>query len=171
MGVTWSISGDRENRVGLYRHNEGIMQEGRTVHVGLDINVPLGSALYSPYDALVAYTDYEAGDGNYGWMVILETSVGGQTLYLLFGHLAQAGRAPAGASLQAGDLIGYVGDFHENGNYFHHTHLQILTPEALDHWTFRALCRPDQVKELDRLCPSPLPLILAMPGVGGIVGR
>jgi hypothetical protein len=146
MGVAWSVSGDRENRVGLYRHNEGIMREGRTVHVGLDINVPLGSALYSPYDALVAHTDYEVGEGNYGWMSILETNVGGQTLYLLFGHLAQTGRAAAGALLQAGGLIGYVGDFHENGNYFHHTHLQMLTPEALDHWTFRALCRAGQVE-------------------------
>jgi len=162
QSVAWSVSGDREHRgMALYSHSESIAREGRTVHVGLDINVPVGTALYAPFDCEVITSEYEAGPGNYGWMCVLRCDDEGQVFYLMFGHLAQDGLAPVGAKLCAGDVFAKVGDFHENGGYWHHTHLQVLTERGFkEGWAYKALCRPDEVKDMDALCPSPMFLVI-----------
>lgn len=161
QGVTWSLSGDRENRVALYRQNEKYMREGRTVHIGLDINAPAGTPLHAPLDATVVDAQYEEGAGNYGWMCVLRCEIGGgkPPFYLLFGHLAEEGLAPAGTKLCAGDVFAKIGDFHENGNWFNHTHLQVLTKRAFDMDWNKGLVRPDEVATLDEFCPSPMPLL------------
>ncbi|MDR2148523.1 MAG: peptidoglycan DD-metalloendopeptidase family protein [Tannerella sp.] len=160
QGVKWSISGDRENRIDLYRQNEQIMREGRTVHIGLDIIAPVKTPLFSPLDAEVFHVEYEPGLGNYGWLTVLKSIINDAPYYLLFGHLAQEGLKEVGTLLKAGEIFAYIGDYHENGNWFHHTHLQVLTGRGLtEGWLHKALCTPEQLDSMDGFCPSPLPLV------------
>jgi len=155
-GVSWSISGDRENRVDLYRQNKQIVREGRTVHLGLDIIAAAGTPLYSPIDTEVVHVEYEKGTGNYGWLIVLKCKVDETALYLLFGHLAKNKLAPIGTKLRAGQVFGQIGDFHENGNWFHHTHMQILTTRGFkEGWLHKALCTPKDLATIDECCPSP----------------
>jgi len=159
-GVSWSISGDRENRVDLYRQNENIMREGRTVHIGVDIIAPAGTPLHSPIDAEVFHVEYDAGAGNYGWFCVLKGLVDGKTIYLLFGHLAEKNLTPVGTRLSAGDVFACIGDFSENGNWFHHTHVQAITQKGIDEgWMYKGLCTKKQLAEIDELCPSAMQFI------------
>jgi len=160
-GVKWSISGDRENRIDLYRQNENIMREGRTIHIGIDINAPAGTPLHAPVDCEVVHAEYESGAGNYGWFIVLKCQTDDGPLYLLFGHLAKNNLARVGTKLRAGDVFGFIGDFDENGNWFHHTHFQVLTGRGLDEgWMYKALCTPEQLDTIDALCPSPMPFVI-----------
>jgi murein DD-endopeptidase MepM/ murein hydrolase activator NlpD len=159
-GVTWSISGDRENRIDLYRQNKKIMKEGRTVHIGVDVCAPAGTPLHAPCDCEVVLLDYEKGKGTYGYMSVLKCLDSKEPLYLVFGHLAKDGRVPVGSKLRTGDVFAYIGDFHENGNWLHHTHLQVLTQRGFDEgWIYKALCTPEQLPTIDELCPSPMAFI------------
>jgi len=154
--VSWSISGDRENRVDLYQINENIINEGRTIHLGIDIIAPAGSALYSPFDSQVEHVEYDKGDGNYGWFIVLRTIIKDEPIYLLFGHLARDGLAAVGTQLVKGERFGFIGDTHENGNWFHHTHLQVLTQRGFDEgWVYKGLCTKEQLLTIDQFCPSP----------------
>jgi len=159
--VTWSLSGDKESRKVLYAQNETITREGRTAHVGIDINVPAGTVLYSPLDAEVIMIEYDAEIGSYGWFTVLKCNEGVEDFYLLFGHVAKDGLAPVGTKLKKGDAFAKIGDFHENGNWFHHVHFQVITQRGFEEgWVNRGLCRPEQFSTIDELCPCPLPLIV-----------
>jgi len=157
-GATWSISGDRENRgLGMYKHNHAIISEGRTVHIGLDINVPAGTILYAPFDCEVIQSEYEEGTGNYGWMCVLKCFINDAVYYFMFGHLAKEILAPVGTKLKAGEIFAKVGEFRENGQYWYHTHLQILTQQGYDQgWAHKATCTVEQLAIIDKLCPSPI---------------
>ena len=163
QGVTWSLSGDRENRTSLYAQDPNKSIEARTVHIGLDLNAPAGTPIHSPFDAEVIKAEYDAGDGNYGWFCVLKHSVGGTTFYTLYGHVAEKDLAPTGKKLRAGDVFARIGDLHENGNWFHHVHLQVLTERGYEEgWIYKGLCTKQQLLEIDELCPSPMPLLMVL---------
>ena len=159
--ITWSLSGNRENRVSLYRQNADIINTGRTIHLGIDINAPAGTLLHSPLDGEVVKAEYEAGPGNYGWFCVLKCDIGrggkSEPIYLFFGHLAKQGLAKVGTKVNKGDVFAQIGDMHENGNWFHHTHFQVITQRGFEQgWVYKALCTPEQLKTIDDLVPCPM---------------
>ncbi|MCL2771313.1 MAG: peptidoglycan DD-metalloendopeptidase family protein [Firmicutes bacterium] len=154
----WSISGDRELRGTLYRENGHAPMEENAVHIGLDVIVPAGTAVYAPFDSEVVDTLNDRTQGGYGFMSVLKCT---EDVYLLFGHLAGEGLAPLGTKLKAGDQFAKVGELRENGNWFEHVHLQVLTKKAYEARLYGALMHPDSIEHADELFPSPMPLITA----------
>ena len=64
-----------------------------------------------------------------------------------------------GQRFAAGDPFAQIGDFHENGNWFHHTHIQVITPKGLDRgYAAKGYCSAVDLGEINDLCPSPIPL-------------
>ncbi len=57
-----------------------------------------------------------------------------------------------------------IGDFHENGNWFYHTHLQVITQKGIDQgylskgYLSKGYCAARDLAIMDSLCPSPLSL-------------
>jgi len=156
----WGIGSYLERRDSLLRDCPQMVQEKRFFHLGVDIAVPLNTDLYVPLDGTVTASDYEPGEGNYGNYTLIRHTTGDLTFYSFYGHLAADSLLPAGMSVHTGDRIGSVGDFHENGNWFHHVHLQILTERGLEEgYLSKGYCAQEELPHIADLSPSPLFLV------------
>ena len=104
--------------------------ERRTRHLGIDIFAPAGTAVHAPLDGTVESISYNADPLDYGNTLILrhETALG-QPFFTLYGHLAGTlpGLLSPGQRVTAGDLVAHMGDWHENGGWAPHLHVQIIT--------------------------------------------
>ncbi|HSO18373.1 MAG TPA: peptidoglycan DD-metalloendopeptidase family protein [Desulfosarcina sp.] len=167
MGAThhWGISPYLERRDSLLGDCPQMVSEKRFIHLGLDIIVPLGTPLHAPLDAVVAASGYESGEGNYGAYVLLEhASPHFETFFSFYGHLCKDRLPASGESYPAGAAFARIGDFHENGNWFYHTHLQVITRKGLARgYLSKGYCSDADLAAMNDLCPSPIPLFRAHP--------
>jgi len=171
--ATWSLGGYLENRqIALANYPQMVTQE-RYFHLGIDINAPAGTPLYAPTDCTVIKSEYESGEGNYGGMILLEINNSRAQkadiyehdlptpIYLVFGHLALDSLPKIGTKLNGGAYLATIGDFNENGNFFHHTHLQALTKRGLDQgWMHKGYCTRADLATIDNFCPDPTRFIV-----------
>jgi 4-aminobutyrate aminotransferase-like enzyme/Ser/Thr protein kinase RdoA (MazF antagonist) len=104
--------------------------ERRTIHLGLDLFAPAGTAVYAPLPGTIhSFADNPAHQ-DYGPVLILAHQTGeGQPFYTLYGHLSRASLAnwQVGRPVQSGEQIGALGDISENGGWPPHLHFQIIT--------------------------------------------
>jgi Peptidase family M23 len=157
---SWGVSPYLERRETLLGDCPQMVAEQRFFHLGLDVIVGLGTTLHAPLDAVVAELGYESGEGNYGGFVLLRHD-GPQfdTFYSLYGHLCKDRLPAVGQLLSAGAAFAEIGDFHENGNWFYHTHIQVITQKGLDEgYLSKGYCARADLAEINDLCPSPVPL-------------
>jgi murein DD-endopeptidase MepM/ murein hydrolase activator NlpD len=162
---SWGFSPYLEHRDTLLGDCPQMVAEGRFIHLGLDVIVPLGTFLHAPLEAAVADSGYESGEGNYGGFVLLRhglaASAGAQRepFYSFYGHLNKDRLPAAGDFFAAGEAFAEIGDFHENGNWFHHTHLQVITAKGLARgYLSKGYCAEADLGEINDLCPNPIPL-------------
>ena len=154
-GAAWSVSGYLENRATMVKDFPQMQTEERFYHLGIDINLPCGTKLYAPKDCEVTLSKYEDGDGNYGGVTVLKFQTG-STYYMLFGHLDPESLLTVGTSIKKGESFAVIGDMNQNGNWYYHTHLQILTPRAYEEgWVSKGYCRKDELSTIGDFCPSP----------------
>jgi murein DD-endopeptidase MepM/ murein hydrolase activator NlpD len=147
----YSIGKYDENRVRLYSSelfdNTAYTIDGfrgrRTVHLGIDLSAPVGTPVHSFSDGIVHSVGYNAELGDYGHVIVIEhfwepssgTLTNSATLrvWALYGHLDKSAMKKKGEkSRQAGDrvlkgeVLGSVGDTHENGGWIApHVHFQL----------------------------------------------
>jgi hypothetical protein len=82
-----------------------------------------------------------------------------EPFYSFYGHLNPDSLPAAGRTVSAGESFARIGDFHHNGGWYYHTHLQILTPEALAAgYAHKGYCSKEELPFVHCLCPDPLPL-------------
>jgi hypothetical protein len=162
MGPTcsWGFAGYLERRDSLLRDCPQMMEQGRFFHLGLDVIVPRGTPLHAPLSAVVADTGYEEGEGNYGgWVLLRHQEPGCKPFYSLYGHLCRTALPEKGRILAAGEAFAATGDFHENGNWFYHTHIQVITQEGIARgYVSKGYGTAEDLPFMEDLCPSPLPL-------------
>jgi murein DD-endopeptidase MepM/ murein hydrolase activator NlpD len=156
----WGVSPYLERRDTLLGDCPQMVADRRFIHLGLDVIVDLGTSLHAPLDAIVAESGYESGEGNYGGYVLLKhASPSFETFYSFYGHLCKDRLPAAGKTFSAGAAFAAVGDFHENGNWFHHTHIQVITRRGLEMgYTSKGYCTEKDLVEMNDLCPSPIPV-------------
>lgn len=100
---------------------------GARTHEGEDIMGVLGTPVVSPTPAIVLRTGVGAGEGNY----VYTANPGGETFVYM--HLDRIGEGIAsGAELQAGSLIGYLGDTGNAKGGAAHLHFEIRKNGATD---------------------------------------
>lgn len=162
MGEThrWGISPYLERRDSLLADCPQMVTEQRFIHLGLDIIVERGTVLHAPLDSVVAQCGYESGDGNYGGYALLRhESPDFTTFYSLYGHLGKDSLPAEGSVVPGGRPFAEIGDFHENGNWFFHTHLQIITERGVaEGYISKGYCNIKDLERMHDLCPSPLHL-------------
>ncbi len=159
-GFTWGLASYLEDRRTVLSQYPQMQEDQRFFHLGLDIIVDLGTPLHAPLDAVVKESSYEEGDGNYGGNVLLmHESPHYETFYSIYGHLNKEKLPAPGDRFKAGDVFAWIGDFHENGNWFYHTHLQVITQKGYDlGWVSKGYCTAGDLTVMDSICPSPLAL-------------
>ena len=159
---SWGVASYLERRDTLLSDCPQMVAEKRFIHLGLDIIVGLGTPLHAPLDATVAECGYESGEGNYGGYVVLKHhSPHFKTFYSFYGHLRRDSLPERGRVITGGQQFAEIGDFHENGNWFYHTHLQIITAEGMEKgYIHKGYCSENDLITMNTLCPSPLPLFI-----------
>ena len=156
----WGVASYLERRDTLLGDCPQMAAEKRFFHLGLDVIVPLATPLHAPLDAVVAQSGYESGEGNYGGFVLLRHELDGvEPFFSFYGHLCRTRLPCEGTRVSAGQRFAEIGDFHENGNWFHHTHLQVITEKGLAAgYVSKGYCREGDLADMNDLCPSPIPL-------------
>ncbi len=98
----------------------------RTVHLGLDVFAPAGSALHAPLPGIVIHAGYEDGAQGYGGMAILRHDTPAGAFFTLWGHLAaDCASLRSGQRIAAGEAFARLGAPAENGGWAPHLHLQL----------------------------------------------
>ncbi|MCK5542413.1 MAG: peptidoglycan DD-metalloendopeptidase family protein [Desulfobacterales bacterium] len=156
----WGVSSYLENREIVLSECPQMVEEKRFFHLGLDIIVPLGTPLFAPLDSKVKEAGYEQGEGNYGsYVLLMHESEYFDIFYSFYGHLSKSNLPSLGQNFKPGEQFASIGDFHENGNWFYHTHLQIITQKGLENgYISKGYCSDKDLSVIDELCPSPLSL-------------
>ena len=104
--------------------------ERRTIHLGLDVFAPAGTAVFAPLAGRVESVSYNSDPLDYGHTLILEHQTPeGVPFFTLYGHLGASlpGLLTKGDAVSPGQLIAHLGDWEENGGWAPHLHFQIIT--------------------------------------------
>ncbi len=106
----------------------------RDMHLGLDLFLDAGTPVMTPLDATVIDVRVCPDPQDYGGCVLLEhRPAGARSFRTLWGHLSPPSLAhlKPGSRLSKGEAFARLGDFHENGGWIPHLHLQlVLTGES-----------------------------------------
>jgi hypothetical protein len=129
-------------------------------HLGLDMIVSVGTALRAPLEATLVESVYDAGEGNYGGYVLLKhESPLFETFYAFCGHRRGERLPKSGEGLRAGAAFAEIGDSHENGNWFHHTHIRVTTGKGPEMgYLNKGYCSREDLWQMNDLCLSPIPV-------------
>ena len=125
----------RYNEIRPNLYNTDLFSEDRCIHVGLDISGPIGTPVKSVSDGVVAYSGYNSSKGDYGHTVIIQHSIQGLNLWVLYGHLDAASTEYCipGREVSGGEIIAWFGAEHENGGWPPHLHFQLSYREPTTH--------------------------------------
>eukprot|EP00980_Cylindrotheca_fusiformis_P008845 scaffold1888_cov120-Cylindrotheca_fusiformis.AAC.15 len=102
----------------------------RTIHLGVDIGAPVGTKVHAFSNGVIHSAGYNEGHGDYGFVVVIEHQLPGSPtpIWALYGHLDRRSiqRKTSGTVVKKGQVIGKVGDCHENGGWLApHCHFQL----------------------------------------------
>lgn len=162
-GLDASYGGWLEDRRALWRGSY-LDEDGRYLHLGVDVNVPGGTRVALPRRSVTLRVDNDHPEP-YGWGTRLIVRPDGMEAVLIFAHLSPDIRVVPGDILEAGEPIGRVGVPPRNGGWFPHLHVQLV---ALRHFETLLLDglryldgygRPEAADRLADLFPDPTPLI------------
>lgn len=106
-----------------------VVDERRTIHLGIDLFVDAGSPLLAPLDGTVHVVANNARPQDYGPLVILRHTTGeGDEFFTLYGHLGEDTFefVSPGDSISAGQRIGSIGAPPVNGDWPPHLHFQLI---------------------------------------------
>ncbi len=130
----------------------------RSIHLGIDLIMPAGTPVYAPLAGKVVTLTNNAGDKEYGPLVILEHKTDdGLTFYTLYGHnnIYTLSLLKLGQEVQAGEKIAEIGTYPENGNWVPHLHFQIITDLLGYIDDYPGVADPDARAIWLSLCPDP----------------
>ncbi len=130
-GVDFTYGGYLEDRSYLWRGH--YLPAGPQAHLGVDYNVPDGTRVALCADAKVVHIGRDNSFGGWGGVLIFKLDqppVTGAD-YLYYGHLAWDDTVAVGDKLAAGDIVGRIGKPHENGVWFPHLHVQLVSEKQM----------------------------------------
>lgn len=136
--------------------------EPRTIHLGLDVFAPAGSAVHAPLDGTVHSFQVNDNAKDYGPTIIVEHSPApGLTFWSLYGHLSRDSMdgLNVGQSMTAGTEMARLGDSAVNGGWAPHLHFQIMLDLQGKSGDFPGVCRKGERAEWLMLCPDPRPML------------
>lgn len=121
----WAVGGYLEERAIMY--DAPRYADGRNIHIGIDIWAAAGEPVYAVLPGEIVYSTFQNDEGNYGGTIILKHVVEGQELFALYGHLSKESLVThkVGQKLKTGEVVGWLGDESENGNWPTHLHYQL----------------------------------------------
>ena len=166
-GATIGAGGYDEARLIYDWPSESRAAEPRTIHIGLDLSLPAGSPLYAPLDGAVHGFENADSYHDYGPMIVLRHSTGGTDpveFFTLYGHLTRDSldRLAIGKRITKGTEFARVGSAPNNGNWWSHVHVQLITDMLDVPCNVDGAVRASQRAVWHSICPDPN-LLLQIP--------
>ena len=132
-------------------------RESRTIHLGIDYWLPVNTPVHALFDGEVVTAVNDAGDKEYGGLIILKHHEEGVIFFTLYGHntVDSVLKHHVGKIIKKGEKIAELGNYPENGNWAPHLHFQILlsTLNYVDDFPGVAYYR--QIDVWKSICPDP----------------
>ncbi len=156
-GSRYCVGGYGENRI-LYRRSKLFdSKEPRTLHLGIDIWGPSGTAVYAPLGGVVHSYAFNGDFGDYGATIILQHQLETKVFHTLYGHLKQADllHLKEGKYIIRGDTVGHFGEPAENGNWPPHLHFQVIEDMRLHKGDYPGVCSLSESERYLINCPDP----------------
>ncbi len=127
--IDYSWGGYQEDRSFMHK-NTYMKDSGNYLHAGVDISLPAGSPLIIPFRCKLLQTcsDYPV---RWGWgpVLVLESeAAAAKDYYIIFAHLEQI-QVSEGTTVNAGTELARIGRPPFNGDWWPHTHIQIIRKE------------------------------------------
>lgn len=126
--AAYGIGGYNEDRPMYKRSKLFAGEHARSLHLGVDIWGPQGTAVYAPLGGMVHSFAFNNNFGDYGATIILQHQLETKAFYTLYGHLALSDLAEMrkGKFVTRGEVIGHFGPPEENGDWPPHLHFQVI---------------------------------------------
>jgi murein DD-endopeptidase MepM/ murein hydrolase activator NlpD len=152
-----AIGGYNEDRFLYHRSNHFGGAERRSIHLGIDIWAAADTPVFAPLAGKVHSFANNATFGDYGYTIILEHNIDNTTFFTLYGHLSSQNFNLLfyGKSFEAGEILGWLGHPHENGNWTPHLHFQIISDIGYRKGDFPGVAALSQRAYYLNLCPDP----------------
>ncbi len=142
----------------LFGASSNPTDERRTIHLGVDLFVAPGTAVYAPLEGIVHALANNAGSLDYGPVAILRHATSdGQEFFTLYGHLTRETlrNLRVGQAIGRGERLARVGAVQENGGWPPHVHFQVIV-DLLDRGTdFPGVAAASERGVWTSLCPDP----------------
>lgn len=135
--------------------NEG--EENRTIHLGLDFWVPVGTKVSSIYDGEIVAALNDKGNKEYGGLVVIKHNVEDFEFFTLYGHnsVDSVLKNKVGSKVRRGEIIAEVANYPENGNWAPHLHFQIILSMLNYKIDYPGVCYSKQEDVWKDICPDP----------------
>ncbi|MGB5262599.1 MAG: aminotransferase class III-fold pyridoxal phosphate-dependent enzyme [Lutimonas sp.] len=135
--------------------NQG--KKSRTVHLGIDFWLPAGTPVAALFDGEIVTAVNDAGNKEYGGLLIVKHCENDLIFFTLYGHLSVASALThrIGDRVKKGDSIAVLGNYPENGNWASHLHFQIMLSMLDYEIDFPGVTYPDQLEIWKSICPDP----------------
>lgn len=147
--------------------------ERRTIHLGIDLFAPAGTAVHAPLAGRVRLAGDNAAPLDYGPLIVLEHHTArGDTFHTLYGHLTREsleGMTP-GRAIAAGEPFAAIGAAGVNGGWTPHLHVQVIIDLLGLDADFPGVCRASERRIWQAFSPDPQAL-LRIPGAAFPAGR
>ena len=157
-GATVGVGGYLEDRF-IYRRSQhfDVATESRNLHLGVDVWIKAGTAVFTPLDAIVHSFQDNDNFGDYGPTIILQHELENTPLYTLYGHLTRTSLQglQVGQRIDKGKKIAEVGPFPENGNWPPHLHFQVIASMEGKHGDYPGVATSAEKTKYQALCPNP----------------
>lgn len=161
-GAAAGVGGYLENR-SVYKDTELFQgDEERCIHIGVDVFVPAGTAVYTPLDGEVQSFANRQVSGDYGPVIILRHRLDDYEFHTLYGHLSEDSLDGLvdGQSFSAGGKLAEIGPRPVNGNWSPHLHFQLIRDMQGYRGDYPGVVRPAELDFFRQNCPDPSALIV-----------
>ncbi|MEA5402103.1 peptidoglycan DD-metalloendopeptidase family protein [Arcicella sp. DC2W] len=130
--------------------------EPRTIHLALDFWTLTNTPVYSVLNGNIHSFSFNPAKGQFGGCIITEHFIG-ERFYLLYGHLSAKSiqRFKIGQKISAGELIGFIGDENENGQWPPHLHFQLIKDIGNFRGDYFGVAAKSQLTFFKLNCPNP----------------
>ncbi len=140
-----------------YQKNGNEKKESRTIHLGIDFWLPAGTPVHAPLKGEIVIAENDAGDKEYGGLIILKHEVQEFTFFSLYGHLSvqSATSRVVGEIIETGEFIGHLGNYPENGNWPPHLHFEFMLSMLDYQKDFPGVAYHSEIDIWKSMCPDP----------------
>ena len=137
--------------------NASLVEEPRSLHLGIDVWAPVNTKVYAPLGGMVHSFAYNNNHGDYGATIILQHQIDMFNFYTLYGHLAlkDLGNIRSGQFITRGENFAHFGPPEENGNWPPHLHFQLIIDIGQWEGDYPGVCKPSEAGFYLNNCPNP----------------